>query len=117
MAYNPLYFAISRPWGPVGQNVKRKKIAHFREETFAASIVLPLKGPERWEIVFFRFRPGPGISLSAQGRPRPKWPEPPVFRNFPPVGVRLAKTQNIKKTVLFILGPPLLWGPPEARRG
>ena len=40
----------------------------------------------------FRFQSAPGTSLSAKGRPGPKWPEIPAFRVFPPVGVRSVKT-------------------------
>ena len=44
---------------------------------------------------FFRF--SPGIALSAKGCPRPKWPRKIVFYDFPPLWVRSAKTENIKK--------------------
>ena len=79
------------------------------------------------EIAFFRFRPVAGISLSAQGRPRPKWTQKPAFRDFLPLGVRWAKTQIVKQLwktipdsvgVLFpVSGPLLFWGPPGALRG
>ena len=39
----------------------------------------------------------PGIFPSAQGCRRPKWPTNPVFRDCPPVGVRSAKAQTVKK--------------------
>ena len=37
------------------------------------------RDPLHREFAFFRFRPGPRISLSAKGRPRPEWPETPYF--------------------------------------
>ena len=46
-------------------------------------------------IVFFCLPPG--ISLSATGCPRPKWPENPVFHDFRLLGVQSAKTANTKK--------------------
>ena len=45
----------------------------------------------------------PGISLHARGCPRPKWPKTPKFHAFPPVGVRSAKTENVKKLRATIL--------------
>ena len=57
--------------------------------------------------MFFRF--SPGISLSAKGYPRPKWPKPPVSRDFPPLGVQSSKTENVKKLRNFgekLLGRP-----------
>ena len=49
--------------------------------------------------MFFCFPPG--ISLSAKGCPRPKCPKNPVFCDFPPVGVQLAKTYSVKKLCTF----------------
>ena len=40
-----LYFAISRPWGPVGENTKCKKVAQFRGENFGAEGFFPPKVP------------------------------------------------------------------------
>ena len=45
--------------------------------------------------MFFCVRPG--ISLSAKGCPKPKGPRKEVFCDFPPLGFRSAKTQNVKK--------------------
>ena len=51
----------------------------------------------------------PEIYLSAKGCPRPKWPKPPVFRDFLPLGVRSVKTENLKTLRNFgekLLGRP-----------
>ena len=59
------------------------------------------------KLCFFRFLPG--ISLSAKGCPGPKWPKKLVFRDYLPLGVRLAKAENGKKWSNFgekLLGQP-----------
>ena len=71
-----------------------EKVAQFLGETFGADGVFPQKCPYVREIAFFPF--WPGISLSAKG-PRPTGPRKPVFCDFLPLGVRSAKTQNVKK--------------------
>ena len=43
------------------------------------------------------------------GCPKPKWPLNPVFRNFPPLGVRSVKTESLKK--LHNCGDKLLGRP------
>ena len=47
------------------------------------------------KIAFSRF--WPRISSSAKGSPRPKGPRKPLFCDFPPLRVRSADTQNVKK--------------------
>ena len=93
--------------GPVGQNTACEKVVQFRGETFGADRSPPQKCPQLREIVFFRFRPG--ISLSAKGCLRPKGLKKPVFRDFPPVGVRAAKMPTVKRLRNFrekLLGRP-----------
>ena len=50
------------------------------------------------KLCFSIFGPGHVNTLSAKGRPRPKWPKPPVFRDLPPVGVQSGKTYK-RKTI------------------
>ena len=97
MAQNARISRFLTHGGPVGQKVRCKKVAHFRGETLGVSSFFPQKRPSQREIAFARFRPSPGIYLSAKGRPRPKWPEMPVFCDFLPVGVRSGKTEDVKK--------------------
>ena len=52
-----------------------------------------------WPVAFFCFPPG--ISLTAKRCPRPKCAENPVSRDVPPVGVRSARTGEVKKMRSF----------------
>ena len=61
------------------ENVKRLRTTILKiVVTFSPAFRDPLQR----EFALFRFRPGPGISLSAKGRPRPKWPKTPIFCIF-----------------------------------
>ena len=94
---------VFRDFPPVGvrstekQNVK--KLRNFLGEIFWGRRILfpnvPL-GPGNRVFPIW-----PEISLSAKGCPRPKGPTKPVFRDFPTLGVRTTKTQNVKKLRSF----------------
>ena len=95
--------------GPVGQNTTCKKVAHFSEETLGADGFFPKSSPSSGKLSFSVSAPEfPG---SAKG-PRPKGPENPLFCDFPPLGVRSTKTQNVKKVRTTI--PDSVVGTPGA---
>ena len=77
--------------GPVGQHVKGKKVAD-KHPGHRGNFFFQFWDPWCRETAFFCFQPAPGIYLRATGRPGPKWPEITVSRDFPPLGVRSAKT-------------------------
>ena len=65
---NPVF----RDFSPVGvRSAKTEKLTKVR--TSGKKIL------GHRELHFFRFRPSPGISLTAKGRPRPKWPKVSVL--------------------------------------
>ena len=75
-----------------------KKLHNFCEKFWGGQIFSPNVPLAPGNCVFL---PWPGIYPSAKGCPRPKGPRKPVFFDFPPVGVRSAKTQNVKKSHFF----------------
>ena len=85
------------PGGPVDQHANCLKIAQFRGQTLGTDGFFPQKCPYFREIAVFLFSAW-NFSYCPRGRPtRPKGPQNPVFCGFPPLGVRSAKTQNVKK--------------------
>ena len=50
--------------------------------------------------MFFRFPPG--ISLSAKGCPRPKWPQTPSILRFPAPGGRVGQNRRRKKSCAIL---------------
>ena len=93
-----LCFAISRPWG---SGRAKHDVKHLRT-TIPESVVTFFSFRAR-EIEILRFRPVPGIRLSANGRPRPKWPKILVFCVSLPLGVDSVKTSTVKKLRTTIL--------------
>ena len=113
--------------GPVGQSASSKKVPQFWGEDFGADGFPPKSAPSSGKLHSSVFGPefqdwvlGPsgrgfvylfsvsirlfvffcvrlGISLSATGCPRPKGPQKPIISDFPPLGVRSAKTQTLNK--------------------
>ena len=66
----PPYFAISCPWGSGQRKRDVKELRNFGEKVLGR-LDFPLKSaPSTGKLHFYVFRPGPGISLSAKGRPR-----------------------------------------------
>ena len=84
---------------PGQSNTKCKKVGETFGRNFWRGQFPPPKVPLAPGNRVFLF--WPGISLSAKGCPRPKGPGKPVFCDFPPLGVRSAKMQNVKKLRTF----------------
>ena len=89
------YFAIARPGVPVSQNIKCKKNAEFRGESFLGGRIFPPSTPSTGQITFFCFPLG--ISLIAKGCPRPKWTKTPSTSRFPACGGPVGQKVKGKK--------------------
>ena len=88
------------PYFAIGQNSKSKKVAYFFGETFGADGFSPPKVPlGPGNRVFFRS--WPGISLGAQGYPRPKGPRNPYFVIIAP-GAPIGQNAKRKKGAHFL---------------
>ena len=102
------YFTISRPWGPVGQNAKcKKKWRNFGEMLLGQLDFFPKSASSSGKLRFSVFRPE--FLNVPRANPRPKWPKKMLFRNYPRLWVRSAKTENVKKLRNFgdkLLGRP-----------
>ena len=93
---NTQYFAISRPWRSGRPNHNLFKSCAISGRNFwGGRGFCPKSAPSSGKLCFSGF--GPEFLLVPRGRPRPKRPEGPVFCDFPPLGVRSAKTPNVKK--------------------
>ena len=91
------YFAISRPWGSGRSKRKmQKSCALFGRNLCQVCPVFCRKSaPSSGKSRFSDF--GPEFLQVPRGCPRPKGPKNTVFCDFPHLGVRSVKTQNVKK--------------------
>ena len=98
------YFAIAHPWGSGRPKRKMLISCALSGRNFGGVRIFTPKAPLAPGNCIFPFSAQPwDFSLSAKGRPRPKWPEIPVFYDFLPVGIRSGKTEDVKKLRTTIL--------------